>query len=421
MTTNQDIVSFKSDAWKGTDMVFNYARNMHANRGTNRLKNEIEVGLCAEHAIGDRIVDVGVGTGRASLALARAGKHVTGVDISQEMLDQCRREGGDTPIELVVGDLARLPLADAAFDTLISLNVAVHFPNWREALEDWARVVRPGGRLVFDVHSSDHLDAVGGHYGIAGGELLPAEERDVPERFMLRVGAREIAAAATRCGLSVRALIPYAAVLGGGNVNYWLRDSRLWGYLGDRALSWMAVDPEVFAFGLFLERDVVAALSTSATGRYMVVLEKREDPRATQAELDRHAGIDRAFASLDPTQIRAAVGARADGWAAKLVDLLKHAPNRALLSMALCAPAATALRPLFEDLLGPPGARVAFEGNARARVDDATREVIASWRGDPLVAERLRYAGIDLGATLEYDLFHDVLAAHFFDANGGPA
>src|SRR5205807_2135914 len=98
----------------------------------------------------------------------------------------------------------------------------------------------------------------------------------------------EIAEGAQACGLHVVRLIPYAAILGGGNVNYWLRESRLWGYLGDRALSWMSVDDKLFSFGAFVEEAIVSQLSTHATGRFMVVLEKRPDSTATQGVLARN-------------------------------------------------------------------------------------------------------------------------------------
>lgn len=414
MSTDDALVSFKTDAWKGTGMVAGYAQRMHENRGTNRLKNDVEVDLCREHVVGDRILDVGIGTGRGSLPLARAGKSVTGIDISQAMLDQCRREAGETPIELMTGDLTTLPVPDASFDSIVSLNVVVHFPNWREAIADWARVVRPGGRLVFDVHSSDHLVAVGHARGIPALDLLTPGQRDDPMQFMLRIGARDVADAAAACGLCVRALIPYAGVLGGGNVNYWLRDSRLFGYLGDRALSWMAVDPKLFAFGSFLERDVVGNLSTSSTGRFMIVLEKTSDPAATAAVLARHAAIDGAFASGDAKAIRAAVGPVSDDWGGPLSEHLKHAPNRALLAMALCAPAAARVRPLFADLIGADATRRVYDGHARARVDDAALELIRNWRTEPASAEEFNYGGIDLGPALEYDLMHDVLDTAFF-------
>lgn len=415
MATEDTLIRFKTDAWKAGATVATYAQRMHENRGTNRLKNHVEVALCRENVVGNRILDVGIGTGRGSLPLARAGYAVTGIDISQAMLEQCRREAEGAPIELIAGDLAALPVADESFDSLISLNVAVHFPNWRAALEDWARAVKSGGRLVFDVHSQDHMNAVAAHRGCKPHELLTPQQRDDPNYFMLRLTAHDVAEAAEELDLSVVALIPYAAMLGGGNVNYWLRDARLWGYLGDRALSWMALDDRLFSFGTFIEQALVSRLSTHATGRFMIVLEKRPDTAATEAVLAYHAALAQIFeggASME--QLRALIGTSVDGWAEELRGHLLYPANRTLLAMMLSSPAALALRPLVEELAGSDAAAELFDANARARIDDDAYRFVKTWHRELIDPAHLQYNGVDLGPSLDYDLMRNVLAAEYF-------
>lgn len=411
----QHLISFKTAAWQSAGMVAGYAQRMHENRGTNRLKNAVEVGLCREHVTGKRVVDVGIGTGRGSLPLARDGFDVTGIDISQEMLAQCKREAGDTPVTLIAGDLARLPVADASFDSLISLNVAVHFPNWREALRDWARVVKPGGRLVFDVHSRDHLEAVAAAWGCAPEELLTPEQRSDPAAYMQRVTAREIAAAAIETGLTVEHLVPYAALFGGGNVNYWLRESLLWGSLGDRALSWMSCDDAMLAFGAFLEQTVVRELSTHATGRMMVVLSKREDAPQTQRALQRNDAVATAFASgCAFADLRAVIGPSIDAWGAELRNHLMHPRNRALLAMALAGPLGIRLRPLIQDLAGPELAAELFDAGSRRERDESVHAYVRSWYAGLSDPSLMQYSGVDLGPAFEYDLMREILMDEYF-------
>lgn len=415
MASEQELISFKTGAWQSGAMVASYAERMHENRGTNRLKNHVEIGLCRKYATGKTLVDVGVGTGRAALPLARDGFTVTGIDASKAMLDQCRNEAGTIPIDLREGDLTALPCGDETFDSLVSLNVAVHFPNWRDALREWARVVKPGGRLVFDVHSRDHLVAVAAAESCEPDDLLTPAQRTAPEHFMLRVTAREVAQAATALGLSIAALIPYAALMGGGNVNYWLRGSRLWGYLGDRALSWMALEDGLFELARFVEEDVIAHLSTAATGRFMVVLDKTPDERATAAVLARGDAVNAAFArgaTLDA--IREAVGAPAAGWAGGLRERLESARNRALLQMALIAPAAAALRPLIDALLGEALGEELYEGHRCERRDAELMGAIERWYRTPEYAEALTFAGVPLGPSLEYDLMRDLVIDELF-------
>ncbi|MHB8140466.1 MAG: class I SAM-dependent methyltransferase [Vulcanimicrobiaceae bacterium] len=415
MASDDNVIEFKTDAWKSTEMVAGYATRMHENRGTNQLKNRVEVALCRDNVRGRRIADVGVGTGRGSLPLARDGFEVTGIDISQAMLDHCRREAGETPIELLLGDLTALPVESESFDSLISLNVVVHFPNWRDVLRDWARVVRPGGRLVFDVHSFDHLAAVARSRGCEPADLLTQQQREDPGAYMLRIGAHDVAEAAESLGMCVRKLVPYAAVLGGGNANYWLQDSRLWGYLGDRALSWMAVDEQLFSFGSFIEEQMIARLSTGATGRFMVVLEKRHDPAQTRGVLAYQKALDTAFAGGARLEsLRAVAGPEVDTWPRALSKHLEHAPNWTLLAMMLSSPVAVRLRPLVEDILGATVAAGLYEGNRLQRIDDHVTAFLQSWRTTVSHPDRFIYRGVDAGRVLEYDLMRDLLEIEHF-------
>ena len=420
MATDDNVIEFKTGAWKSSEMVASYASRMHENRGTNRLKNRVEIALCRDNVRGTRIVDVGVGTGRGSLPLARDGFEVTGIDISQAMLDHCRREAGETPIELLLGDLTALPVESESFDSLLSLNVVVHFPNWRDVLRDWARVVKPGGRLVFDVHSFDHLVEVARARGCEPADLLTKEQREDPGAYMLRIAALDVAETAESLGLCVRKLVPYAAVLGGGNANYWLQDSRLWGYLGDRALSWMAVDEKLFSFGSFVEEQLIARLSTSATGRFMVVLEKLNDPAHTRGVLAYEKAIGAAFAGGARFEsIRAVVGPEAVTWPHALTEHLEHAPNRTLLAMMLSSSAALHLRPLFEDMIGVPAAAELYEGNRLQRADDRVAAFLRSWRTALSHPDHFIFRGVDAGRALEYDLMREMLDIEHFKREPG--
>jgi ubiquinone/menaquinone biosynthesis C-methylase UbiE len=98
---------------------------------------------------GERMLDVGTGTGELALRAARAGADVTGVDISEPLLGQARakaaREG--LAIAFDLGDAQRLPYADASFDVAASCFGAIFAPDARSVGRELARVVRPGGRL----------------------------------------------------------------------------------------------------------------------------------------------------------------------------------------------------------------------------------------------------------------------------------
>jgi SAM-dependent methyltransferase len=99
---------------------------------------------------GRTIVDVGTGTGRAAIGLARRGARVTGVDASPEMLRVARDRAAAERLDVTfdVGDAHRLLYKDRAFECAVSLRVLMHTPDWRQCLAELCRVA--DDRVVFD-------------------------------------------------------------------------------------------------------------------------------------------------------------------------------------------------------------------------------------------------------------------------------
>jgi ubiquinone/menaquinone biosynthesis C-methylase UbiE len=117
----------------------------------------------AERAAWDRIMqlvdrgagpldalDVGCGTGFLSLELAARGHRVTGIDLAPTMLDLARRKAAEAGfgIRFQEGDAEQAPFPAASFDLAISRHVLWTLPHPEAAIDDWIRVLRPGGRLV---------------------------------------------------------------------------------------------------------------------------------------------------------------------------------------------------------------------------------------------------------------------------------
>jgi SAM-dependent methyltransferase len=116
---------------------------------------------------GERWLDVGTGTGAVALRAARAGAHVTGVDLSPVMVQAARRsalrEGLAAWFE--VGDVERLFFADGRFDVVSSALGAFLAPDHAAAAAELARVCRRGGRLGLVAWLPDpELDALHAPY-----------------------------------------------------------------------------------------------------------------------------------------------------------------------------------------------------------------------------------------------------------------
>ena len=104
----------------------------------------------AGRVTGRSVIDVGTGTGRGALILARLGAEVTGVDASEQMLEVARRRAGDEGLAVTWrrGDAHRLEFADRAFEVGVGLRVLMHTPDWRQCLGEICRVTC--GRVVID-------------------------------------------------------------------------------------------------------------------------------------------------------------------------------------------------------------------------------------------------------------------------------
>lgn len=98
-----------------------------------------------------RVLDAGCGSGRLTVALARAGAEVTGVDTNASQLDVARGRAADAGVELELLEAdfnSSLPFADGAFDAVTSRLALMAAVDSVTTLRELARVLRPGGRLV---------------------------------------------------------------------------------------------------------------------------------------------------------------------------------------------------------------------------------------------------------------------------------
>lgn len=412
-----DLIRWKTDAWQDSRMVNWYSGRMVVSESTNSLKNALEVGGIRRFVRGEEIVDIGVGTGRAALPLVADGYRVTGIDSSQAMLDETRRLAAGAPISLKVGDLAGLPCEDHAFDCAVALNVLVHFPNWRESLLEWKRVVRPGGRMVFDIHSLDHARAA---YGVDESAWPQALKRtNSPSDFthyMSRVSIDELVEFANDAGLAIVAAEPYGAFLGGGNVN-WLSYAELDAtHRWKRLLSWFARDQSLFDLGYFLEDAIVRHLTPRVTGRMFVVLENRSDVQGNArfaADIAaRDAALDRRdFAALQPW-----LPHTREEYATRLGELLKPLRSRRFffgLFKTLIAriPSFDFRGVIPTEVLEQFGTWIEHE-----RIDQHATGIARGWAaGAPF---RLKN-GIDVSIGSEYDLVKALLEKHFAIFDGG--
>ncbi len=111
--------------------------------------------IAAAERVGGRILEVGVGTGISLPQYARSNTLV-GVDLSEPMLRKAHqrvREHNLTNVEaLSVMDAERLALPDRSFDVVVAQYVITAVPNPEATLDEFARVIKPGGEIVLVNH-----------------------------------------------------------------------------------------------------------------------------------------------------------------------------------------------------------------------------------------------------------------------------
>ena len=109
---------------------------------------------------GQRLVDIGAGYGRLADEYAGYGEVVL-VDISEALLNAARqRLAADPRYRIVAADAFSLPFPDASMDAAVCVRVAHHFQDPRPAIAEFARVLRPGGVLVFEFRNKRDIKAI---------------------------------------------------------------------------------------------------------------------------------------------------------------------------------------------------------------------------------------------------------------------
>jgi phosphatidylethanolamine/phosphatidyl-N-methylethanolamine N-methyltransferase len=107
--------------------------------------------IVATNSIGGRVLEVGVGTG-ISLPQYAANTRIFGTDISEAMLAKAKQRVADQRLKNVEGlavmDAEKLEFPDNSFDVVMAQYVVTAVPNPEKALDEFARVLRPGGEMI---------------------------------------------------------------------------------------------------------------------------------------------------------------------------------------------------------------------------------------------------------------------------------
>lgn len=147
---NKKNIGFK-DYYNKKALEFNEIKGTYLNKNSykkffygNRFSN---VFTALSPKKGEKILDIGAGSGYYSFHALRKGALVTASDISQNYLSQAKKlcKG---KIETVVASSEKLPFKDNIFDKILMSEVIEHTPKYRESVKEAIRVLKPGGIAV---------------------------------------------------------------------------------------------------------------------------------------------------------------------------------------------------------------------------------------------------------------------------------
>lgn len=130
---------------------------------------------------GEAVLDVGCGTGVVALTAARAGAHVSALDLTPELLEHARENEEIArcgKINWTEGDAESLPYPNASFDVVVSQFGHMFAPRAEVAISEMRRVLKPGGRVAFATWPPEHL--VGRFFGLVARHSPPPPEGAAP-------------------------------------------------------------------------------------------------------------------------------------------------------------------------------------------------------------------------------------------------
>lgn len=154
---NYDVISYKSDAWisKKSSSIYNKeVEKVFFDKVTWPL-------ICANiNKEAKNIIEVGAGTGRLTSKVWEMFDNldkkpsIKAIDISKNMLDYITPKSN---LEIIVSNANNLPISNNFSNITLAMDFLMHFPNWKDLLNEMVRVTSSEGVIIFNYVSEEHI------------------------------------------------------------------------------------------------------------------------------------------------------------------------------------------------------------------------------------------------------------------------
>ena len=148
-----------------------------------------------------KLFEPGIGTGRIGIPLAERCYNVTGADISVEMLkileSKLKTRKPSLPVTFIHKDITALPFHDASFDLAVAVHIFHLIPQWKKAVNEVFRILRPGAPLILMFTSSsveaqaikDRYREIAAEFGCSTRPVGANSVNDLPD-YLAGLGRR---------------------------------------------------------------------------------------------------------------------------------------------------------------------------------------------------------------------------------------
>jgi ubiquinone/menaquinone biosynthesis C-methylase UbiE len=140
------------EQWESNAQAFT---ELISNQGTPHHQEILNP--CVERLLGDvrgkKLLDAGCGEGYLARYYAKLGANVTGIDISQTLVEISRELTEDVEVDItfIIGDLCKLELKNDTYDLILCNLVLLNIPCFQDALSEFYRILKSDGVLVFSI------------------------------------------------------------------------------------------------------------------------------------------------------------------------------------------------------------------------------------------------------------------------------